>query len=95
VLSFLVKEGEDPVVEIVRRKEAVELTVCQLFHRIRQDAVRITIDDRNLILLIACELLIIRERYIATISRIDDAGILYLDVVRRLEVDIPSDLTKE
>jgi hypothetical protein len=51
MIPFSEEEGEDPVVEVVRREEAIEAAQGQPLHLIRQFAVGIPVDDRYLVLL--------------------------------------------
>jgi hypothetical protein len=95
-LDFLSEEEvKDVVIEIIRHVEAVETAKRQFFQRVWKSAVGIPVDDRYLIPLDVQVGPIARKLRNCVISDIDDAGILHLNVVRRLEIYVRCDPFKK
>jgi hypothetical protein len=93
--SFSEEEVEDPVVEIVCGEGPIESAQRQFTHLVWQDAVGIPVDDRHLIPLDVEIRPIARKLRGVAISGVQDAGILHLDISRRLEVYVRCDLRQK
>jgi hypothetical protein len=94
---LVLSEGqcEDPMVEVVRCEEPVELRVVQLFDLVRQVAVGISVDDRDLVPLEVRVQPISCVPVVTSFPRVTDARVRHLEVHRRLEIYVLSDLLKE
>jgi hypothetical protein len=89
------EEVEDIVIEVVCREEPIELAHWQLSHLVWQVAIGIPVDDRHLVSLDVTIKLVASMSQPASVSRIHDAWIRHLYVVRRLKIYVLRQRLKE